>query len=171
MLQTSEKAGYSRHRQPGEGRQQRQAVSREDRSGISGKAVFIYGLSLAIICSMLIIYIGQTMQITRLNYRINSLEQKLEGIEEQNHQLKLKMAQNSSLSRVEKVARSQLNMKEPEEIEVVVLDQKQPEEPASQTPSASQLAQSEAKPDRFFFLELVDNLLEGLNTVKAISAE
>ncbi len=69
-----------------------------------------------------VVYIGQTVKITQLNYKANNLEDELSQLQEKRQQLKVKTASESSLSNIEKIAKNKLNMVEPDNSQIIVLN-------------------------------------------------
>ncbi|MFW5979818.1 MAG: cell division protein FtsL [Bacillota bacterium] len=69
-----------------------------------------------------VVYIGQTVKITQLNYKAKNLEDELSQLQEKRQQLKVKTASESSLSNIEKIAKNKLNMVEPDNSQIIVLN-------------------------------------------------
>lgn len=117
--------------------------------------VFSFIIFVLMIGLILFAYIGQSLQITRLNYTLNEKKLALEKIEQENHQLNLELARSTSLARVEKIARVKLKMVEPEEIKVVVLNNNQ----------ENKIIDNNKK--GFFLAGLFDSLIDKIGTVQA----
>ncbi len=117
--------------------------------------VFSFIIFVLVIGLILFAYIGQSLQITRLNYTLNEKKLALEKIEQENHQLNLELARSTSLARVEKIARVKLKMVEPEEIKVVVLNNNQ----------ENKIIDNNKK--GFFLAGLFDSLIDKIGTVQA----
>ncbi len=84
--------------------------------------IILYTVFTVLIGLMLVVYIGQSFEINQLNYKMDKLNTRLKGLEEENHEYKLKVAKKSSLSKIELIAREEIHMIDPEETEVVVLN-------------------------------------------------
>jgi cell division protein FtsL len=112
-------------------------------------------MTMFLIGLIVITYIGQSLYITRLNYQLADLGKELKQLEEDNHHLNIQLAQQSSLARIEKVARAELHMIEPEKIEVVVLNRQKeaPEIPLDN--------------NRFFFARVINSIMDRIGTVQA----
>ncbi|MCG8515299.1 MAG: cell division protein FtsL [Halanaerobiales bacterium] len=117
--------------------------------------VFSFIIFVLMIGLILFAYIGQSLQITQLNYTLNEKKLALEKIEQENHQLNLELARSTSLARVEKIARVKLKMVEPEEIKVVVLNNNQ----------ENKIIDNNKK--GFFLAGLFDSLIDKIGTVQA----
>lgn len=136
----------------------------EHKKNNRGTMVMFYVIFLIITGMLLITYIGQSVKITYLNYDIENMEQKLNQIKETNQQLNLKIAKNTSLARVEKLARKRLNMIEPEQTEVVVLHNH------NEKQTGQQKVHSGAN-NQIYFLQLFSDIWQNFNTVMADSPE
>ncbi len=131
----------------------------------NGKYIFVYIFFLVLISIILVVYIGQSVKITHLNYKINKLEDNFKKVKNENHHLQLKLARNSSLAKVEQIARKDLNMREPEKLQIVVLDNK------SNKKSSRPKIIKDSDNSIFFVFQIFDNFLEKLGTVKANSPD
>ncbi|NLM96300.1 MAG: hypothetical protein GX175_01550 [Halanaerobiaceae bacterium] len=100
------------------------------------------------------VYICQFIQITHLNYRIDILEEEFHGIKEESNLLRYKLAAETSIARIEETARNELNMIEPEIVEIVLLEDVKENEII-------------AEREEVFFVKVFNNFLEKLSTVKA----
>ena len=123
----------------------------------SALLVFSFIIFTFMIALILFAYIGQSLQITQLNYTLTEQKQALEKIEQENHQLNLELARSTSLARVERIARAQLHMVEPLEIEVVVLNKNNNKE--------NKIINNNEK--TFFLASLFDRLIDKIDTVRA----
>lgn len=148
MIQTKVKADYNRSyvNRKNTGKRETQ----NDRLLVFSFIFFVFVIAL-----ILFAYIGQSLQITRLNYTLNEKKLALEKIEQENHQLNLELARSTSLARVEKIARGKLQMVEPEEIKVVVLNNNQ----------ENKIINNNKKD--FFLAGLFDSLIDKIGTVQA----
>jgi len=99
-------------------------------------------------------YICQFIQITHLSYKIDILEEELYGVKEESNLLRFKLAAEMSIARIEETARNQLNMIEPEGVEIVFLED---------------MREKEIIPEReeVFLVRVFNNFLERIGTVKA----
>lgn len=91
-------------------------------NGVNFRTLLSFILIVTIIALILISYICQSVNITRLNYTLAELSKEYNKIQEENHKLNIELAKNKSLSRIEKLARNDLHMSEPERVEVVLLN-------------------------------------------------
>lgn len=86
--------------------------------------IFCFGLACCIV-SLLIFYLFQSIQYTELSYQLQQSKVELEVLRKENHQLDLEMARLSALDRIERVARRELGMLDPKEMEYLVLHQQE----------------------------------------------
>ncbi|MFW5976484.1 MAG: cell division protein FtsL [Bacillota bacterium] len=128
------------------------------------KLIFLYALILLILGLIFVLYIGQTLTINHLNFKASELENELEELNEENDNLNLKIAQDISLSKVEDIAKNQLNMKEPEQTEVVELENNEEE-------SETDIIEDNEIENGFLFTSIFEDLWEKLNVVSAESFE
>lgn len=99
--------------------------NKRTKNGINFKTIISFILIVTIIALILISYICQFVNITRLNYTLTKLSKEYDKIQEENHKLDIKLARNKSLARIEKLARNDLHMIEPDRVEVVVLNKEE----------------------------------------------
>ena len=123
----------------------------------SKKKIYIYLILLTICAIILLVYISYTLQINNLSYRINQMQNELHILEEKNHKLNIKLSNASSLSQVDQLARTELNMVEPESMETIVL---KPEE-----------VKVAKEPESSYFLTEITNFIVNLGTARAYSPE
>lgn len=148
MIQTKVKVDYNRSYV-----NRKTTVRRETQN--DRVLVFSFIIFVLMIGLILFAYIGQSLQITRLNYTLNEKKLALEKIEQENHRINLELARSTSLARVEKIARVKLKMVEPEEIKVVVLNNNQ----------ENKIIDNNKK--GFFLAGLFDSLIDKIGTVQA----
>lgn len=125
---------------------------------LSTALVVVYLSLLLIIGTILVSYICQFVHIAHLNYKISSLEEELNLIKKDIYQLNLKLAKEMSVARIEKIAKSELNMIEPDKVEVVLLENKDAEKIDSFP---------DLKERKVFFVRIFNDLLEKMGTVRA----
>src|SRR6056297_997231 len=85
------------------------------------KNIYIYLILLTICAIILLVYISYTLKINDLSYRIDQMQNELQALEDKNHRLNIKLSNANSLSYVDQLARSELNMVEPESMQTIVL--------------------------------------------------
>lgn len=79
---------------------------------------------------LMLIFIGITVlfilsrfsMITEAQYRIEKLHKEIEATEAQNERLKVEIANLKSVSRIEKLAQTKLNMKKPNSYQIIYLN-------------------------------------------------
>ncbi|MFP4661163.1 MAG: hypothetical protein ACLFPF_03140 [Halanaerobiales bacterium] len=121
MLQTKAKSyynyGYVNNK---ESKQNKNRTN--NKSDISKTAVVLVVMSVVLIGIFFVSYICQFVQITHLTYKIDEMESNLDSINDDNYLLRIKLAEEKSMARIEKIAREDLSMVEPEQVEVVVIN-------------------------------------------------
>ena len=70
---------------------------------------------------MILLHINQYAQLSRKNLQIEKLKEKRNQLKTETAHLRLKVSKLMSLERIERIAKEDLNMKHPEEINYVVL--------------------------------------------------
>lgn len=100
--------------------------------------------------------ISQSVTITHLNYQLTGLEEQLVKVEDDNYKLNIKLARDTSLARIEKIARNDLHMVEPKKVEIVVINDEK-----------SIDKNKAAQDNKVFFARVFDNLIQRIGTVKA----
>ena len=123
--------------------------------------VTVYIAITVLVGLLLVLFIGQSVKITHLNYKLNNLNQQLTELRDKNHQLKLNIARNSSLTKIERIARQKLNMIEPEKMEILVLNNN----------NNNIRETEETNENNILFLEVFANFFDRIRTVKARSPE
>lgn len=116
-----------------------------------------------IIGIIMLVFIKQSLEITHLGYDLDKIGNQLDEINEKNHELNLKLARYSSLARIEKIARNNLNMLEPEEMQVIVMNDSNITDELSN--------RNLAKNERIYILRLFNELISNFRTVKADSPD
>lgn len=129
--------------------------SNENKNNFSSKGFILCLLAVIIVGTVLLSYIYQYVQITHLNYKINTLEDELNKINEEKDLLNVKVAKKMSIARIEKIARNDLNMVEPEKIEIVILE------------NEVEKIDNLPKNDKVFFVRIFNDLIERIGTVQA----
>lgn len=126
------------------------------------RTMIFFLLTLILIGFLLVAYIGQSLHIAHLNFKIEKLKVELKEINDSNHELSLQLARDRSLAKIEEIAKNELKMIEPEKMEIIVLNSK----------NKNQNSLKELKTDNKFFLaRIFGDLLDRLGTVKANSLD
>ncbi|AZO95086.1 hypothetical protein D7D81_11090 [Halocella sp. SP3-1] len=121
LLQTKPKSDYNY----GYINNKNSSNNKKTKNSIDFKTIISFILIVTIIALILISYICQSVNITRLNYTLTKLSKEYDKIQEENHKLNIELARNKSLARIEKLARNDLHMSEPDRVEVVVLNKEE----------------------------------------------
>lgn len=89
------------------------------------KAVAI-GCIIVVFGFIVVLYINQFVQISRTNYQIERLQKELNELQNKNEKIRLAIAQNQSLDKIETLAREEYQMVDPtnEEIYYITLKNK-----------------------------------------------
>ncbi len=128
---------------------------------LSTSGVVIFVLTIIIVGAILVSYIGQFVQIAHLSYEINRLEDHMNSIKAENYLLNVKLAEEKSMARIEKIARNNLNMVEPDRVEIVLLKNK--------VEQIDKLPKN--KEEKVFFVKVFDNFMKRIGTVQAEEIE
>jgi hypothetical protein len=114
-----------------------------------------------VIAGLIILHIGQSLRMTHLDFEVQKLEQVFNQINKENHLLNIKLARDTSLAKVEYIARNELKMVEPDEVEILVLN----------TANRIEEVNYKEENNKRFFTKVFDTFLNSLNTVKADSLD
>jgi cell division protein FtsB len=153
LLQTKEKRDYN------SGYIEHNAKNISKRGKVS--IVIIYIFILIVIAGLIILHIGQSLRMTHLDFEVQKLEQVFNQINKENHLLNIKLARDTSLAKVEYIARNELKMVEPDEVEILVLN----------TANRIEEVNYKEENNKRFFTKVFDTFLNSLNTVKADSLD
>ncbi|MFW5995696.1 MAG: cell division protein FtsL [Halanaerobiaceae bacterium] len=115
------------------------------------------GFVILVGCFM-VVYISQSIKINNMSYRIEDLEEEYSGIQEENERMEIELSSSNSLSRIEKVARNELDMGKPEQIAYIDLDEGK-RDIQNSTPEEGK--------DTFFGFRVFDEVASRFNTVRA----
>lgn len=74
-----------------------------------------------VVMGMLLAYVGERTLVMRLTYELKGLQGNLARVKTENDQLFLELTRLNSLDRIEKVARTQLNMVSPQQMELLAV--------------------------------------------------
>ncbi len=95
---------------------------RKNKDNITFKLMFFYGFVIFIIGLFVIIYINQYVEVSRLNFQLEKLEDKRNKIKSENAHLELKISRLKTLDRVEEIAKSNLEMIKPNKVHYITLN-------------------------------------------------
>ncbi|AZR73043.1 hypothetical protein BBF96_06305 [Anoxybacter fermentans] len=118
-----------------------------------GCIIFLFGL-------IVILYIHQYVQISRTNYQIETLKRELAQLKAENEKIRLEIAQNKSLKKIEEKARERFGMVDPENVYYITLK--------SETTGESRSSQLDSKEkDVILFVQGVADWFKNLTSVEA----
>ncbi len=123
---------------------------------------FLYIFLLLLISISVILYISQTLKINTANYQLIKLEERLETVREQKEKLEVELAAETSLAKVEQIAKNQLNMVEVKDKEVLVYN--------NNLESQAQFVADIPK-EKFFLAQIYDKIIARIMTVQAESID
>jgi cell division protein FtsL len=129
------------------------------------KTMFAIIFIIFVIVLFFIMYINQYVQISRKSLAVEKLEDKKRDLESQKDHLQLKIAKLKSLERVERIAKRDLNMQEPDKINYIVLDSTESE--AQPAENNNQQVKNKSEQVAINFKREVRNWFKGLTTVQA----
>jgi cell division protein FtsL len=120
---------YLDHHQGGIRRNTQHKV-RQKQDNDTFKLMFFYSFLLFLVGIVFIIYINQYVQISRLNFQIEKLKEQRDELKTKKAYLQLEISSLKSLERIEEIAKNELGMAEPAEINYIVMAE--PEDNKSQ---------------------------------------
>lgn len=157
MLQTKPKSDYNYGYINNKGNNSKKGNNIQ-RNELSKTGVALFVFSIILIGVLLVSYICQFVQINHLGYQISELESTLDTINDKNYTLNIKLAEKKSMAKIERFAREDLNMVEPDKVEVVVLDNNDVEK-IDAVPADNE--------EQVFFARVLNNFMDRFGTVKA----
>lgn len=86
------------------------------------KTMLVIIFMISIIALFFILYINQYVQLSRKSFMVEKLEDKKRKLESEKEHLQLKIAKLKSLERVERIAKEELNMEQPDNINYIVIN-------------------------------------------------
>ena len=125
------------------------------------KLVLLYACFLILLGAFVVLYINQNLAIMDLNSEVDQLQQELEVVQEKQQDLRLELTRETSLAKIERIARDELNMVQPENTQTLVLNQH----------NENQDEIKDQQIDRFFLAAFFADLWQELNSVKADAPE
>ncbi|TDX53021.1 cell division protein FtsL [Orenia marismortui] len=93
---------------------------KKSRSNATFKLMLLYGFLIFLIGILVILYINQYVQISRMNFEVEKLEEKRDKLKTEQAHLQLDISELKSLSRIEKIAKNKLGMIEPNKVKYIV---------------------------------------------------
>jgi cell division protein FtsL len=121
-----------------------------------------YIFLLLLISISALLYISQILKINNSNYQLLQLEDKLETVREEQEMLEIKLASETSLARVEKIAKNKLNMVEVENKEVLAYNR---------TIEEQDQFVADIPEEKFFLAQIYDKIIARIMTVQAESID
>lgn len=140
----SQKINYSKSKKPG-----------KESKGNGKKLLMIYTAFIVLIGFIVILNLSQSIKINNLNYRLEELEREHTELQNDNEDIRFQISNLSSLSRVENIARSELNMDEPQQIAYIDLRDRNKD------------LEENKQDNRFFVFKFVDEVVSSFTTVSA----
>lgn len=108
---------YQSYRERYEIYRQKSPVHRQKTENKKGR----YIVTLAIIGFVFLFILSRFSTINETQYRIKRMESELKNYQIQNERLGVELAELKSISRIEEIARNELNMTEPESDQIIYL--------------------------------------------------
>ncbi|MBM7557941.1 cell division protein FtsL [Halanaerobacter jeridensis] len=123
-----------------------------------------------VIVLFFIMYINQYVQLSRKSFMVEKLEDKKRKLESKKEHLQLKIAKLKSLERVERIAKQELNMEQPDNINYIVINAKEESEGRKSREKTKMTKNQESNKKNKLSLNLeekVENWVKDLTTVQA----
>lgn len=122
----------------------------------------IYLFLLFFISVSILFYVSQVLKINDHSSRLMHLEEKLETIKAKNEKLEVELASKTSLAKVEKVAKNELNMVESKNQKTLVYNNKL---------NRQEKYLADLPKEKFFLAQIYDKIIKEVTTVQAESLE
>ncbi|MFO7819239.1 MAG: cell division protein FtsL [Halanaerobacter sp.] len=133
------------------------------------KTMLVIIFIISIIILFFIMYISQYVQLSRKSLMVEKLEDKKRRLESKKEHLQLEIARLKSLNRVERIAKQELNMEEPDNINYIVIDSSEEHKNKQGKDNQKITQQQEETKDKLSFNleEQVKDWFKDLTTVQA----
>lgn len=118
----------------------------------------LYMFLLLLISISALLYISQILKINNANYELLQLEEKLEIVREEQKMLEINLTSETSLARVEKIAKKELNMVEVENKEILAYNR---------TIEEQDQFVADIPEEKFFLAQIYDKIIARIMTVQA----
>jgi len=122
----------------------------------------LYIFMLVFISISILLYVSQILNINHSSSRLLELEDRLEVVRSKNERLEVKLASKTSLARVERIAKNELNMVYASEKETLVYNNKINRE---------EKFMADIPKEKFFLAQIYDKIVKEVTTVQAESLE
>ncbi len=94
---------------------------KKENSILPKKYLGLYILIILILGLIFVFLINQSLIINEMNSKVNTFENELNEIQQENKNLRVEIGQKTSLSQIENIARNKLGMVNPEKTRVMVM--------------------------------------------------
>lgn len=134
------------------------------------KTMLVIIFIIFVIVLFFIMYINQYVQLSRKSFMVEKLEDKKRKLESKKEHLQLKIAKLKSLERVERIAKQDLNMEQPDEINYIVINSKEGNKDKKQNSETQMGERKENNKETklsFNLEERVERWVKDLTTVQA----
>ncbi|MCK8817328.1 septum formation initiator family protein [Natroniella sulfidigena] len=142
----------------------RRSSKNNKQQGYTLKYMLIGGLIIFSIVLFWIVYINQYVQISRKNLRIETLQEERQSLKRDKLYLQLQISRLQSLNRIEEVAKDELNMVKPQEVNYLALEGDKEQEDFEQD-------EFQSESQSLNFRERLTTLIKGLTQVEAGSLD
>ncbi|MGM0500712.1 MAG: septum formation inhibitor [Bacillota bacterium] len=122
----------------------------------------LYIFMLVFISISILLYVSQILNINKQSTRLLNLEERLESVKAKNEKLEVDLATKTSLTEVEKIAKTKLNMVEAEKKETLVYNNQFRRE---------EKFMADIPKEKFFLAQIYDKIIKEVTTVQAESLE
>ncbi|PUU89955.1 MAG: septum formation initiator [Halanaerobium sp.] len=122
----------------------------------------LYIFMLVFISISILLYVSQILNINHSSSRLLELEDRLEVVRSKNERLEVKLASKTSLARVERIAKNELNMVYASEKETLIYNNKMNRE---------EKFMADIPKEKFFLAQIYDKIVKEVTTVQAESLE
>jgi len=155
---------YLDHHQGGIRRNAQHKV-RQKQDNNTFKLMFFYSFLLFLVGVVFIIYINQYVQVSRLNFQVERLEEQRDELKTEKAYLQLEISSLKSLQRIEEIAKNELGMAEPKDINYIVMAE--PKENKSKDINLAKNRDKETKPAK---KGIKDRIFAWFNNISQVQA-
>ncbi|TDO83441.1 septum formation initiator [Halanaerobium saccharolyticum] len=122
----------------------------------------LYIFMMVFISISILLYISQVLNINQSSSKLLQLEEKLETIKLKNDRLEVELASKTSLAEIEKIAKRELNMIEPDKRVTLVYNNQS---------EKKEKFMADIPKEKFFLAQIYDKIISEVATVQAESFE
>ena len=136
----------------------------------NSKKMWITIFIIFIIVLFFIMYINQYVQISRKSFMVEKLQDKKRKLQSKKEHLQLKIAELKSLDRVERIAKEELNMEQPDNINYIVINSNESETKLVNKDKSKKTGDKVKEEKEKLAYNLEDMMFEWINELTTVQA-